>query len=185
MKPHYINRLGKGIALLSFLIGTCLLGSYYFTSSSEILILSFYFIPIAIIVNMVILGLLLSKSRKDDINRQVYLSTSKFLLCNIPIAVIYLSFVFILLDNMRVTFINKTGKPIEQIEISGCEVEKIDKLEIDEKKTIWIAIPRDCSVDIKYSIDGRMENEKVFEYITTMMGQQTTFRIGSNESPIF
>lgn len=185
MTPHYINQIGKWVAFLSFLMGTFLMLYYYYTSSAYILLPALYFILFTVIVNMTVLSLLLTKSRKDKINQSIYLKTSKLLLCNIPIAIAYLFFVFILVDTMRVTFINKTGKPIEHIEISGCELEKIDRLEINEQKIIWIAISGDCSVDIQYSIEGTIKKEEVFSYVTTMMGQQTTFRIGSNEPPIF
>jgi len=83
MKPHYINRIGKWTAILSFLIGTFLMTTYYYTSSSVALLSGAYFIPIAVIINMTVLGRLSTKSRKDSAHYKTYLKTSKLLLWNI------------------------------------------------------------------------------------------------------
>lgn len=183
-KQNRVNKIGFLIAVVSFLLGTLLLLIFYLSDSFDIAIIGYGFLIVAGIVNLIVLLILIKKSMTDKENRNSYLKTSGLLLLNIPIAIVYLIFVMFLFNTMRINFINKTGKPITEIQITGCESKTIDKLDIDESKTIWIGIPGDCSITIEYKIDDEIKREEVFSYVTNSMGQRAIFRIGNQEKPI-
>ncbi len=90
----------------------------------------------------------------------------------------------ILLNTMRITFINETGKPISDIKIIGGEPETIEKLDIGEKRTKWIGINNDSSLKIEYNIDRVKVTDTIFGYVTSFSGQKIKYRIGKETKPI-
>ena len=176
-----LNKIGIWTAIISFVVGTILLVLYYFSDSEIVAIVSVFYIIAAGVINFVILLALLIKSRKDSENRKKYFKTAGLILINIPIVLVYLYFIIGLSDTMRITFVNKTGKQIEDIEITGCEYEKINELKNNQSKTVWIDITGDCSITVKYKIEDKIKKETVFEYVTTSMGKKATYRIGKDK----
>ena len=79
---------------------------------------------------------------------------------------------------MRITFENVTENKITNIETTGCEIERINSLEAGESQTLWIAITRDCSINITYSENGEIKKEIVAGYVTNGMGQRLEHKIG-------
>jgi hypothetical protein len=179
-----IFKLGKWIAILSFVIGSAFFWTYFISDNSEIIFTAYYFVIFAVIVNSIVLIILFLKPTLKTENRNKKLVTSGFILVNIPIALIYFYFVLILVNTMRITLKNETGKPITNLEITGCETVIIDRLEIDESKTCWIGIDRDCSIDLQYNLNGELITDEVFSYVTTSMGLKAEFRIGTQKEAI-
>ncbi len=89
-----------------------------------------------------------------------------------------------LMNTMRVTLINETGREITQIKIFGGESKTIEKLDVGEKQTEWIDIISDNSLSIEYSIDGEIKKELIYGYITSFSGDRLKFRIGNEIKPI-
>ncbi len=179
-----MNRVGLWIAVIPFLGGMLLLYTFYLVGSAEIAFVGYFFIIGAGVVTLFVLLVLIVKSVKDKENRRRYLKTSGLILLNIPVVVIYFILFLIMLNTMRICFINETGKPITDIRIIGCEAKTIKKLDINERRTCWIAIPGDCSITIEYKVEDRIKREEVFSYVTNSMGQRATYRIGTQAKPI-
>jgi len=56
------------------------------------------------------------------------------MIASIPIAIGYFVLVVILVNTLRITFINSTGERIDNIEIIGCEPKSIENLETGDSK---------------------------------------------------
>ena len=179
----YIN-LGKITALVSFLIGTIIFGLYYFTSDSELLFVGYSFIALVGIINLIILVLILSQSKKDIDNRKKLLRTSRIMLANIPVMILYIWIALNLLGNMRITFTNATENILTDINIVGCETEHIAELKPNESKTIWVGITGDCSISLEYSENGKIKTETVAGYVTSGMGQKMKHKIDGKDKDI-
>ncbi|WP_158727981.1 MULTISPECIES: hypothetical protein [unclassified Flavobacterium] len=82
---------------------------------------------------------------------------------------------------MRINFTNTTQTTLTKINIVGCGGGKIDKLEVGESKTVWVEIPRDCSISIEYLSNGQRKKENVSGYATSSMGQKMKHAIGKNK----
>ena len=170
-------KLGKGIALFSFLIGTLIFGLYFSTSNSDLIFTGYGFITIAGVVNLIALISLLTRSNSDLINRKKLLKTIGIMLINIPIMFFFIWVTLILIGNMRITFTNATQNKLTNINILGCENEHISELEPNESKTVWIDIRGDCSIRLEYSENGELKTETVAGYITNGMGQKIKHQI--------
>lgn len=177
-----LNVLGRKLALLSFLIGSMLFLLYYLTSFWGLFFAGYLFIAAAVIGNSTVLILILISAYRNNETHKTNLFTSILMLLNIPIALTYLWIISILVDIMRITFNNSTNSQLTSIEITGCEAKRIDKLDLKESETIWINIPHDCFIDIKYMIDGQIKNEVVEPYVTKIMGQKRDYKIGDPEN---
>jgi hypothetical protein len=170
--------LGKKTALISFIIGTLIFGTYFFTSNSKLLFIGYGFIIVAGIFNIIILILTLTKANSDSENRKKLLKTSGLMLLNIPILLIYVWFAMLLIGNMRITFTNETEHKLTEINIVGCETESITELNPNESKTVWVGITGDCSIKVDYKENGEKKSEIVAGYVTGGMGQKMNYKIG-------
>jgi hypothetical protein len=179
-----INKIGTYTALTSFLIGSLLLLIFYFSNSSDIPLLGYFFIIIAGLVNLGIFIVLMVKILTEINNRKKYIRTSAIMLLNIPVVVIYFYFVIVLMNTMRITFINETGNLITDLKIVGGEPKTIEKLDIGEKQTKWIEIKGDSSLSIEYKINGELRTELIYGYITSFSGAKVKYRIGKETKPI-
>lgn len=179
MKQKGINKIGILTAFLSFITGTVFFLIYFLYGSDNIDFSAYCFIIIAGLLNLGILLTLIVKSITDKENKKSYFRTLGIVMLNLPVAVLYFYFIIVLLDTMRIEFINETEKPITEIKILGCEPKIIDKLGAKESETIWIRITGDCSIRIEYQLNGELKTEYVFGYITSFMGHKSTYRIGS------
>ena len=178
-------KTGKLTALISFLIGTAIFGLYFLTSAAELLFFGYGFILLTGLINLIILGTILTAAYKDNTNRKKLLLTSGLMLLNIPVMLVYVSIAFMLLDTMRITFTNSTQTTLTDINIVGCGGGHIDKLEVGQSKTVWVDITGDCSIDLDYLSDGQRKTEGVAGYVTASMGQKMKHNIGGQNDNIF
>ncbi|MEI6411149.1 MAG: hypothetical protein WCR52_17305 [Bacteroidota bacterium] len=177
-----IQRSGTQTALWSFLIGTILLLYYYLTGSSDIFPASLLFIFVAGIINLVIVALLIRKVFTDNSNSRTYAKTIGLMLLNIPVALLYFYFVTILMNTMRISFLNETGQRIEDLTILGGPTPiKYAALEAHESRNAWIPIQGDGAVRIAYRVGSEIREEDVSGYITTGMGTKVKFEIGKSK----
>ncbi|WP_223552277.1 hypothetical protein [Aestuariivivens sp. NBU2969] len=170
--------LAKKTALFSFVIGTLIFGIYFLTSKWQLLFVGYGFIILAGIFNIIVLITTLTKAKNDSENRNKLLKTSGLILLNIPVLFVYVWIAMILIGNMRITFKNTTENKLTDIEIFGCETERISELEPNESKTVWVGITGDCSISLKYQENGESKNEIVAGYVTGGMGQKMKHNIG-------
>lgn len=171
-------KLAYQTAIATFLLGTSIFVAYYFTSSAIVLFIGYGFIALALIVNILILFILVSKSKKDKNNSKAILTSIVVMLLNIPVMLCYSWFTMVLLNTIRITFTNFTDTTITDINIIGCEKEYINKLEIGESKTVWVAITGDCSININYLANKEKKYENVMSYVTGNMGRIMSCKIG-------
>lgn len=178
-------KLGQQTALISFLLGTTIFGLYFSTSSFELLFVGYGYIALTGLINIVILISILVKAFKDKVNRRKLLMTSGLMLLNIPVMLVYCWVAIILLNTMRITFINGTETTLTDINIVGCETEHIEKLNEGESKTIWVGITGDCTINIDYLADGQRKEEVVAGYVTSGDGQKMKHNIGEHKEEQF
>ena len=171
-------KLGRKTATASFLIGSAIFGFYFLTSGFELLFVGYVYIALAGLINLVIFIAVLLKSTTDHVNKRTLLGTAGLMLLNIPVAIMYCWFAIILINTMRVTFVNATNSTLTNIGISGCSDDRIDELEPGESEIVWIHIPNDCSLRINYISAGKPKSEGVGGYITPGMGHTMIHNIG-------
>ena len=184
MKSEKHITLGKGIALISFIIGTLIFGFYFLTSNSNLLLIGYGFIVVAGIANLMILIAILTKSNSDLANRKSLLKTGGLMLINIPIMFFFIWVSLVLIGNMRITFTNSTQNNLTDIKIVGCETEHISELKPNESKTVWVGITGDCSITLEYFENGELKKETVAEYVTSGMGQKIKHKIDGKNKDI-
>jgi hypothetical protein len=185
MATEQYIKLGRQVALISFLLGTVIFGLYFMTSSFELLFVGYGFIALTGLINIVILILILFKANKDKDNRKKLLTTCGLMLLNIPIMLFYCWVAIILLNTMRITFTNSTQITLTNINIVGCGGGQIGKLEIGQCETVWVAITGDCSITIHYLSNGQQKEESVAGYVTNGMGQKIKHNIGGQNEEQF
>ena len=183
MTASRISYKARIISLISFLLGTGLFVLNYFSERSSLLFLGLAFIIIAGLINLIYFILVVSQIQKAIDKRKSLYVTCGLMLLNIPIMLLYCWWTLIILNTIRITFVNETSSKLTDIKIFGCEENHIDKLEPGEKKLIWVGITGDCSVNIKFNKDGKKESENVLGYTTNNMGQRMTHKIGWENAP--
>ena len=165
MTSEKYSTLGKGTAVISFVIGALIFGIYLLTSNSNLLFIGYGFIVLAGIANLIILIAILAKSNSDSTNRKRLLKTSGLMLINLPIMFFFIWISLILIGNMRITLTNGTNNKLTDIKIVGCETQHIAELEPNESKTVWVEITGDCSITLEYLENGEIKKEMVEEFI--------------------
>ncbi len=173
-------RFGKLIAILSFIIGTIMVVTFYFTLSIELAVASYFIIIGLGILSIIGLILVLFFSPDRDFTKAKRISIG-LILANIPISIFYFFIIVVLINTLRITFVNETGQTIENVEIIGAQPKTIHKLEPNEKKTVWIGINGDSTLEIEYNIGNSKKREIVYGYITSSMGQIETYKIGTDK----
>ena len=171
------NRSGRFTDLLSFLIGTMILIIFYFTDSSAITEFGMIFIVVAGIINAGVFVKVFIDLINEKENRKKYFFTSGIMILNIPIVLAYFYFVMILMNTMRVSFINETGREITNLKIIGGEPKSIEKLEIGEKQTKWVAINSINDLILEYEFNGEVKTEMIYSYM--VVGKKIEHRIGN------
>ena len=183
MTAHRLSNNARLLSVISFIFGTGLFALYYFSDASSLLFLGLGFIVIAGLINLIYFILVVRQIPKAKDSRRSFYITCGLMLLNIPIMLLYCWWTSILLNTMRITFVNETSSRLTDVKIFGCEEKHIDKLEPSEKKLVWVGITGDCSVNIEFNKDGKRESENVSGYTTNNMGQRMTHKIGWENAP--
>ena len=63
----------------------------------------------------------------------------------------------------------------------GCDDKSIKQLDPNDKSIQWIEINGDCSVDIKYLLNGVEKQETIVGYASGPMGQRLQYEIGQDD----
>lgn len=177
--------LGRQTVLISFFIGTVIFVLYFLTSSFELLFVGYGFIALTGLINICVLIAILIRATNDKENAKKLNWTAGVMLLNIPVMLIYCWVAIILIDTMRITFTNSTTSILTEINITGCEKEYIDKLDVGQSKTVWVSITGDCAIDIDYLTNAQRKEENVASYVTNSMGQKMKYNIGGHNKDLF
>lgn len=183
MTPYKLSKVGRLTALISFLAGTGIFVLYYLTDAYQFLFLGYGFIVLAGLVNIVIFVQLLRQLRKSNGNRKNMLLTCGLMLLNLPVLLTYCWVTTVLLNTMRITFMNETSTQLTDIKVFGCDTHYLEKLDPGESKKVWVKIAGDCTINIEFSINGKRQSENVADYVTNNMGQRMTHKIGWENGP--
>lgn len=184
MTTKALIKTGRSTALISFLIGTVIMGIYYQSSSSALLFYGYAFILLAGLMNLIVLIALLVRAANDKEDRKKLFATSRLMLLNIPVLIAYIWFTLMLLGTMRITFTNDTGTGLTDIQVIGCGGGHIDHLRPGESSTVWVPIPGDCSISLSYLSEGQRKGEAVAGYVTSSMGQKLDHRIDGKDKDL-
>lgn len=99
---YNITKIGKIVALISFLIGTTLFSFFlYFGETTIPIMLGFKFIIVAFIINLILLMANLLIFLFDFRNRSEYLKTCGIILINIPVSILYF-YIIISTEHIRI-----------------------------------------------------------------------------------
>ncbi|WP_286760839.1 hypothetical protein [Salegentibacter sp. UBA1130] len=178
MKYLKKERIGRTVALLSFIIGSVLIGLFFFTEKAELLLIGYISVFLIVIVNIGVFIASLVEAINNRILRKKLFLNIGIMLLNIPVAVFYFWIMLILLNTIRLTLVNPTDSKLTDINISGCESKMIDELDPGESKTVWISINNDCSVFLSFKEEGMEKSEIIIGYATNMGGRKAKHKIG-------
>lgn len=178
-------KTGRAVGISSFLIGAIIISVFFFTYSFLVAIIGLAFIGIATIANLGIFSILVRQAIKVRNMRKKSLSTAGLLLLNIPVMLVYCNFALTLMNTVIIKFTNDTGSQISDVNIIGCEGGYIEKLDVNESKTVWVAITGDCSIDIDYLSNGERKSEEVAGYVTLSNGARVRHSIDGKDKAIF
>jgi len=180
MTNKKLNRIGTITAAVTFAVATFILWAYYVGLEGDFEMYGFFFIPIAFVGNLSVLIYIILMAKKRGVHgpfRSIYL-----MLFNIPVAIFYIQFAFLLMGYYRVTIINDTSSKITKIELTGCDSQSIEMLAPGKKETVWMGINGDCSINISYLDQSKNTHEgRVAGYLCDGMGGKADYRLSGAE----
>ncbi|WP_276966194.1 hypothetical protein [Chryseobacterium sp.] len=100
MRKIKFSPLGAKTFLISFLLGTSLLLLFWITKAEFLVILGFYYVVIAAVVNLLIILYELMEYLSDISGKKRNGNSVILMLLNVPVALIYLVLYFEFLSNL-------------------------------------------------------------------------------------
>lgn len=177
MKTLNDSKLGGIIAIVTFLISTTIFIAYCFSGNEGLIYFSFFISFFLFPLNIwLIISIALKVKRRNE-ERKTNIKSLFFMVINMLIISVYFSISSILGDYMRICFVNKTNIELFNIEITGCESKRIEKLNIGQSETIWINVSNDCPILIQYNVNGKIKNEIVMGSLSGVSGYRSTYDI--------
>jgi hypothetical protein len=183
MRKHFIS-YGLYTAVMSFAVGTVIVGLYYFTMSFIFAFIGMFYAEGVVAVNIIVLIIMIIQSCQKKVNCKKVWKTLVLMLVNIPVAILYFWLAIFLTDTVRLTLSNVTKDRLTDVNIAGCESRHLNSLESGESKTIWIPINGDCSVSVSYVRNGVRDTVNATGYVSTFMGGFYKYNIGGKNLPI-
>ncbi|MEP6262841.1 MAG: hypothetical protein ABJ092_14790 [Gillisia sp.] len=176
--------LGRTVALISFIIGSILIGLFIFTEKAELLLIGYISVILIVIVNIAVFIASLVEAVNNKILRKKLLLNSGIMLLNIPVAFFYFWLMLILLNTIRLTLVNPTDSKLTDLNMIGCESRIIDELKPGESKTVWISINNDCSIILNFKEEEIEKTETIIGYATNMGGRKAKHKIGQGNQEL-
>jgi hypothetical protein len=173
-------RLGLRLTIAFALIGSVIVGIFYFTLSPGIAMFAYIYTGIAILTNWLYTAYLLIRLLQKKISARTTLQTVLLMALSIPIALLYSYSMSWMMSYARITFKNQTPYDIPVIKIDGCQEKQIANLNQGESKTVWIKLPVDCKIEIEYTAAGQTRKETVAKFIPVSGGIIASYSLGSN-----
>ena len=173
-------RFGLRLTIGFVLIGTLIVGVFYFTLSPKVALFAYLYTGIAILTNWIYTAILLYLLLKGRISAKTTLSTVMLMALSIPIALFYSYAMTFFMSYARITFENNTSVDIGRIKIEGCQQKEIKNLDKGDSKTVWIKIPMDCRIEIEYQAEGKTRKETIAKFMPVSRGVIASYSLGSN-----
>jgi hypothetical protein len=154
-------KLGKYLAIASLVFGTTILIHFAITLNDEDVKIGYLYISIAFFLNITVLIILFLMAIWHKNHKEI-LSSIKWIMLNIPIALIYL-FVAIYLNSLsELKFINKRDDVISDVKLKWDDnFEHWNEINVDEKFFERCTIRTSSPVSIEY----RYKNKKITEVL--------------------
>jgi hypothetical protein len=171
----------KRISGVSFLLGTLLLITFFFSNSYTVAMAGIPIICALALGNMVFLWRLIKMTVRERSKRRELIKTGTIMVSNIPVALLYFYLVLVLFDVVIVRFKNGINEPIEQVRIIGCDERNIGQLRPRQAKIEWIELQEGClekSIAIEYELKGKRIKEIVYRYVVD--GRRINYTIRGN-----
>ncbi|TNE79824.1 MAG: hypothetical protein EP332_09595 [Bacteroidetes bacterium] len=165
MNPITLNRLARYCALISFLLGTFLLGWYVQSLNSKVEEYGFYYLVVAAVLNILILFVVITVAIRQPKERKRLGKSAGLMLINIPITVLYFWVVMALQDYVRVQIKNTTDSMLTEIQISGCGEASLESVPPKEEKSVWLKLEREGSLECQYRKNGIPAIEPISGYL--------------------
>ncbi len=181
MTKATLNKIGYCTALLTFLIATLILFAYYEAYQCDYERYGLLFIPVAFVLNLIVLVMIIVISRRRQISGPFY--SIHAMLLNIPYAFFCIWFALFLMSYYRVTVVNDTDSEALNIRFSGCDKEVINRLDVGESETVWIELENDCTLHMRYLMDGVAREDQVAGYLSSGMGHPATYYLSGRDNP--
>ena len=84
-----IIKMSRNVALISFIIGTLILLTFYFSERTGLVFIGFLYLLVTVVINLIFLiGLIMNLVTKESDRKKTWISIG-FLLANIPIVILY------------------------------------------------------------------------------------------------
>lgn len=183
MTTEALIKICRRTALISFTAGTIIFALHYFTMGSYFIITGYFFILVMGIINLILLGFLLSKVLREKTNREKLLLNGLLMLLNIPVMLLYCWITIVIMNTVRITLVNAANITATDIRFTGCEEKRIESLAPGKSTTVWINIPNDCSVRVDYMSGQQARSAFPVGYVTNSMGHQITWQLGAVKQP--
>ena len=167
------------LAVVTFLVGTAIFLAYYFSGDSGWPMIGlFYFTGMLALNSIWWVALVIYAIMKEDIRKKALIAAGVLLL-NLPVGMLYMQLGESLMSTLRITLINETGQEIKNIHLTGCGSDlKFSSFPPDHTEFLYVPIPGDCGIDLKYTVKDSLVQEVVVGYTTTMMGERVVHFIG-------
>lgn len=172
--PQYL-KLGQLTFLLSFGLGSIIFVSYLITGWDSLLVMGYAYVALTGLFNLAVVFLLLQRAQQDKANSKALYKRTGLLFVNLPILLVYTWIVLYLLGTMRITLVNHTAFPLNDLQLVGCGGAALEELAPQQHKTLWVDITGDCSIELVYSSQGEQKRATVVGYATSGMGGKMTY----------
>jgi hypothetical protein len=170
MTTKKLNRIGSVTALVTFLIGTIILVGFYYYPDGNFEDYGLTFIQYALVANIIILIVILSIALIRKMQKPI--RGVVMMLLNIPYAVFCIWFAMYLYGFYRLTVVNDLLETYYNIEVVGCDYQRIPELEPGESETLWLKIQGDCSIKMSYlDEEGLFSEYYIQDYVTKGLPQ--------------
>jgi hypothetical protein len=154
-------KIGLTTAFVTFLIGTLILVLYFFFRNIEVLLIGATYILLAAFGNIVVVLFLVLNIKKDKALKGKLVRTLGIMLLNIPIMFLYIHLAQIAGQYLRVIISNSTKSEVTNLEITGCGIGGLEKLDAGESASIWVKIVHECPIGITYISQGVLIEEQI------------------------
>ncbi|WP_447951813.1 hypothetical protein [Chryseobacterium koreense] len=94
MKTFEQKPIGKHVFITFWFIGTILFFAFYFSRNSLLFMVGFYYVILAVVINLLILLHEFSQAVNEFSMRSKYWSSCLYILANIPVTFLYLHILF-------------------------------------------------------------------------------------------
>ena len=176
----------RQIAWFSFLIGTALLALFFFSNNLLVAFLSVPVVALFGFCNLLLLGQLLWRARREPENRRALWRMGALLSLNLPVALLYTMLVLVLSNGLLVRLVNDTPQPLRHLVVLGCgQPRPLADLPPGQATIVWLPITRNCAeraVSVQYAVGAATQQTIIDGYVVE--GQRLNVPLGGEPAVV-